>query len=116
MAKSSTAYLERQRHWVRHLESATSNGETLASYAKAQGLKLADVYRWKTRLTARGVWPPASTPSAQSAAFVPVRVSPPACATTQCIVTLPNGVRLEFTGAFDAAQLQSLLASVGALA
>lgn len=116
MTKSSTAYLERQQHWLRHLETATSNGETLASYAKAHGLKLADVYRWKTRLTARGVWPSTVTPVAEPAAFVPVRLSPPACATTQCIVTLPNGVRLEFTGAFDAAQLQSLLASVGALA
>jgi hypothetical protein len=115
MAKTDAAYLERQQHWLQHIEAATASGETLASYAKAQGLKLADVYRWKSRLTARGVWPPAAKPIAPSRAFVPVAMAQGARCTTQCTVTFPNGVRLEFTGAFDAPQLRALFASLGAL-
>jgi hypothetical protein len=113
MAKCDSDYVERQQRWLKHLEAATASGETLASYAKAQGLTLADVYRW---LTARGVWPPMAKCTATPAAFVPVAIARGFESTAQCTVTFPNGVRLAFAGPVDAAQLQTLLASIGALA
>ena len=112
MTKSDSAYEAREQLWLKHLKEATASGETLTSYAKTQGLKLADVYRWKGRLTTRGVWPRA----AKVPAFVPATISTPTSPPTRCAVLFPNGVRLEFSGAFDSAQLQTLFASIGTLA
>ena len=44
---------ERQQHWLDHLKNAEAQDVTLVAYAKANDLKVKDLYQWKTNLAQR---------------------------------------------------------------
>lgn len=111
MNNSGQAISERQQYWLKHLEAADASEQSMAAYATAHDLKLAQLYQWKTRLTARGVWPVSSNPSA----FVPVAKSVSQSGAARCTVTFPNGVRLEVAGRVDAEQLRALFTAASAV-
>jgi hypothetical protein len=106
---SETVITERQQYWLNHIRSADASEGTLVDYAKAQSLKVKDLYQWKTLLVRRGVM---SGKSAQQKAFVAVRESVTA---SKAALVLPNGARLEFSGAVDAETIQSLVTAASSL-
>ena len=112
-AKSIT---ERQQYWLDHLKAAEAQSLTLVSYAKANDLKVKDLYQWKTSLTQRGFWmtptPPKSSKSSKSSGFVAVKAKP---SSAVCSLVLPNGIRLEFQGELSAGLLKDLVSSASAL-
>lgn len=84
---------ERQQYWLDHLNVAEANGISLVDYAKANELKVKDLYQWKTSLTKRGFW------TSSASKFIAVKAKPSSAA---CSMILPNGIRLEFQGALSA--------------
>lgn len=100
---------ERQQFWLDHIQAAEAFNGTLVEYAKVEGLKVKDLYQWKTLLVRRGVM---SGRSAQPKAFVAVRES---TAASMAALLLPNGVRIEFSGAVDAETIQSLVTAASSL-
>ncbi len=109
-AKSIT---ERQQYWLDHLKAAEAQSLTLVSYAKANDLKVKDLYQWKTSLTKRGFWMTSTPPkSSKSSGFVAVKAKP---SSAVCSLVLPNGIRLEFQGELSAALLKDLVSSASAL-
>ena len=81
-------------------------------------LRFRDLYQWKTALGRRGLLPGKREKPAGSS-FVPVKPTsplPPLSAESQCTVTLPNGVRLDFTGALGPESLHDLLQAASRLA
>ncbi len=110
MAKHRTELTKRQRYWLNHIKAADASEGTLVAYAAAHDLKVKDLYQWKTTLSRRGLLPV----KAAKRAFVPVATSPAAPAAS-CSISLPNGVRLQFTGEVDAASVSQILATAHAL-
>jgi len=112
MAKPRQTITKRQQHWLDHIKAADGSEGTLVAYAAAHKLKVKDLYQWKTVLTHRGFLPAKKS----VAAFVPVAASPPNVRNTSCNVTLPNGVRLQFTGELDGAVLREIMTAASRLA
>lgn len=110
MAKRRTEITERQQYWLEHIKAAQASKGTLVAYAAAHDLKVKDLYQWKTALARRGLLPGKSA----KAAFVPVATAPLATQTS-CSISLPNGVRLQFTGDLDAASASKILSAAHSL-
>jgi hypothetical protein len=106
---SEKAITERQQYWLNHIRLADASGGTLVDYANSEGLKVKDLYQWKTLLLRRGV---ISGKADKPKAFVAVRESTPA---SKAALLLPNGVRIEFTGGVDAETIQSLVIAASSL-
>ncbi len=51
---SKAVITERQQYWLDHIRAADAFDGTLVEYAKAEGLKVKDLYQWKTVLIRRG--------------------------------------------------------------
>ncbi len=49
----SDTITERQQYWLNHIQAADKFDGTRVEYAKAEGLKVKDLYQWKTLLTLR---------------------------------------------------------------
>lgn len=45
---------ERQQYWLEHVCAAVNSDHSQAEYARTHGLKVRDLYQWKTLLTRRG--------------------------------------------------------------
>ncbi|MEL6200036.1 MAG: hypothetical protein AAFR09_07520 [Pseudomonadota bacterium] len=119
MPKPKTPLTKRQRYWLRHINAADASGGTLVAYAKAHKLKVRDLYQWKTALGRRGLLRgKRAEPAGKS--FVPVKPAspppPPQRPGAQCTVTLPNGVRLDFSGGLGPESLHDLLQAASRLA
>lgn len=112
MAKSKPAITKRQRYWLNHIKAADASDGSLVAYAAAHQLKVKDLYQWKTALARRGFLPSKRS----EPAFVPVAPAPPAVLGAGCKVTLPNGVRLQFTGNLDASSVRNILTAASRLA
>ena len=110
MAKRRSKITERQQHWLNHINAADASKGSLVAYAAAHDLKVKDLYQWKTALARRGLLPGKSA----KAAFVPV-ATPPAAPPISCSISLPNGVRLQFTGDLDAVSVSQILTAAYAL-
>jgi hypothetical protein len=85
----------RQQFWVDHLRACAALGQSLSSYAAANGLKLGAMYEAKSRLRKRGLWP------VSGARFVRVEpASRPEAHPTPAMyrISLPNGVAVESAG------------------
>lgn len=106
---SEKAITDRQQYWLDHIRSADASDGTLVEYAKAQGLKVKDLYQWKTLLARRGV---IAGKADKPKAFVAVRESVTA---SKAALVLPNGARLEFSGDVDVETIKSLVAAASAL-
>lgn len=48
---------KRQRYWLGHLVACGKGGQRLSEYAATHGLKLSQLYSWKTVLKRRGLLP-----------------------------------------------------------
>ncbi|MFK8018010.1 MAG: hypothetical protein AB8G17_21515 [Gammaproteobacteria bacterium] len=112
MAKSKPATTKRQRYWLNHIKAADASDGSLVAYAETHKLKVKDLYQWKTALARRGVLPSKKSESAFVAVSPPMPITLP----TSCDVTLPNGVRLQFTGNLDASSLRDILTAASRLA
>jgi len=83
------------------VRAAVNSDHSQAEYARTHGLKVKDLYQWKTLLTRRGF----SFDEPMPSGFVSVTSAPPASLT----LVLPNGVRLEAAGVLDEQQIRILL-------
>ena len=76
---------EKQRYWLKHIETAEREGLSPRVYAERHGLRTAQLYYWRSTLRKRGVFETKDEP----AEFVPVRVRD---TRAEVRVHLPNGV------------------------
>ncbi len=97
---------ERQQYWLEHLKSAQDTGSSLGEYAKANDLKVKDLYQWKTSLVKRGFL------VSPGSAFVAVKTKSSSAA---CSLVLPNGIRLEFQGSLSPELVKAMVTSASAL-
>jgi len=111
MARPKKTITKRQQHWLDHLKAAEVSAGTLVAYAAAHKLKVKDLYQWKTALIRRGFLPE----NKPKAAFVPV-ANAPEVPPSGCNVTLPNGVRVQFTGNLDSVSLHEIMTAASRLA
>ncbi|MFK8052508.1 MAG: hypothetical protein AB8F65_06005 [Woeseiaceae bacterium] len=111
MPKSKPLITERQQHWLDHIKAADASDDSLVAYAAAHKLKVKYLYQWKTLLVSRGFLPGKSSKSS----FVPVSTRPAAAPCTSCNITLPNGVRLEFSGELNRTSLGEIITAASAL-
>ena len=112
MARTKKSITKRQQHWLDHLKAAEASTGTLVAYAGAHKLKVKDLYQWKTALTRSGFLPEKKP----KAAFVQVDTAPASVSPTSCNVTLPNGVRVVFTGNLDGVSLREIMTAASRLA
>ncbi|MEM7082611.1 MAG: hypothetical protein AAF465_07740 [Pseudomonadota bacterium] len=112
MARPKKSITKRQQHWLDHINAAEASADTLVVYAATHKLKVKDLYQWKTALTRRGFLPEKKP----KAAFVPVAKVPAKVASTDCSVTLPNGVCVQFTGDLDGVSLREIMTVASRLA
>jgi ribosomal protein L32E len=99
MAK--TKLTERQRFWLKHLESADARKQPLADYARAHKLDAAHLYAYRSRFKRRDQ-KSAASPFVQVAYRAPDAVR----------IELPNGIVLSVTGAVN---LPELITELGRL-
>jgi hypothetical protein len=59
--------------WLGRLHHAADSGQSLGAYAKAHGLRLAELLTWERRLAAAGISVPARPPLSR---FVAVELRP----------------------------------------
>ena len=100
---SENAITERQQYWLKHIRAADRFEGTLVDYAKGEGLKVKDLYQWKTLLARHGV---IAAKVDKPNAFVPVQE---AASTTRVALALPNGARIELSGGIDAETVKFLV-------
>ncbi len=110
MTRSHEPITERQQYWLDHILAADGFNGTLVEYARAEGLKVKDLYQWKTLLARRGFLPGHKKQSA----FVPI-MAPMSATLTSLSLLLPNGVRLQFGGEVDAKSLGDILSAANQL-
>lgn len=100
---------ERQQYWLDQIQAGEAFDGTLVEYASAEGLKVKDLYQWKTLLTRRGF---IAAKADKPKAFVPVHKT---ASSAQAVLVLPNGVRIELTGCIDAGNVKALVAAASDL-
>lgn len=90
MQKPLTA---KQQYWFDHISAAQRNGQSLSAYAEAHQLNIKALYNWRWTFSKRELKQPATQTSF-------VKVLPPSKVANSIqapiIVTLQNGVRLQF--------------------
>ncbi len=112
MPKPKPPITKRQQQWLDHINAADASDDSLVAYAAAHKLKVKDLYQWKTALTRRGFLPEKKPKTA----FVPVATKPATVSPTSCNVTLPNGVRIQFTVELDGVSLREIMTAASRLA
>ena len=105
MAKSKPPITKRQRHWLNHIKAADASDGSLVEYSAAHKLNVTDLYQWKTVLARRGFLPSKKS----EPAFVAVAPAIPTALLANCNVTLPNGVRMQFTAKSNSTTLHDIL-------
>ena len=108
---SKSVITERQQYWLDHVQAAEAFNGTLVEYAKVEGLKVKDLYQWKTILTRRRFL----ACKAKAAAFVPVRKAVSTSKTIRAALVLPNGARIELTGGIDTDNVKTLVLAASEL-
>lgn len=91
MQKPLTA---KQQYWFDHISAAQRNEQSLSTYAAAHQLNIKALYNWRWTFSKREL-----KQSATQTSFVKVVLPPsnvPTSIQPPIIVTLPNGVRLQF--------------------
>ena len=83
-----------------------------SAYAGKQGLKVKDLYQWKTQLIKLGFYQASDT----SLGFVPVKsvvpvVSNAASSLSQCALVFPSGLRFEFHGEVSPGVIREVMIS-----
>ena len=111
---SAAIISERQQYWLEHLRAAEASEDTIAGYARSNDLKPKDLYMWKGILARRGFLNGAASQALKSE-FIEVVPAKAQSVTTQFIVTMPNGVRIECQGDLGGGALSSLVSAVSQL-
>jgi len=133
LSNESKRLTKKQGYWLKHLRESAASGQPLATYAASHGLRPQQLYNWKSRLRAVGVWEPSETvrskrPTMNPAqmrrhnrpgglGFIAARVAP-----TELVpppsglrIRFPNGIVLEVGSAVHAPPDARLLAQLAAL-
>lgn len=82
----------RLQGWLDHVRACEASGQTMAEYAKANGLALKAFYNARTHLIRRGV----IKAKTQGAVFQRVGVVSKLTGALNCRVHFPNGLMMEF--------------------
>jgi len=80
-----------QRYWKKHVMAGLQSGSTMQSYADQQDFNVKTLYDWKYRLTKMGALDNAEL---APAVFQKVHITPTKCSV--CIISLPNGITVEW--------------------
>ncbi len=134
--KAERAITERQRYWLGHVRAADTSEESTVAYARAQGLKVKDLYQWKTKLIQLKLYRPGG--ALTSSSFVPVKAkaaskpdipvsdasagfasvqsvvptaSNAANGLSPCALVFPSGLRFEFGESVSSDVIRSVIAS-----
>ena len=99
-----------QRKWLNHLQCCQARGQSMAAYAKVEGLDLKTLYNWRYRLKKKGVLEDAfldkRLPPAHFQKLVVTRE-------TSCSGAIrlhcPNGRILEFDSGVDPGYVKQLI-------
>ena len=108
---SDTEITERQQYWLDHIRAAEAHEESIAAYARTEGLTPKELYQWNTILTPRGLL----AGKRASTDFVQVMGPPGSRQLPSASLVLPNGVRLEFRGELGVEQVSALVSAASAL-
>ena len=108
MAKA--AITKRQQYWLGHIKAADAGKGTRVEYANTHGLKVKDLYQWKTLLTRRGLLI-SEAPESKSA-FVSIPVTR---MKASCRIVLTNGTQVHFEGDLGVATIRDILVSASSL-
>ena len=96
---------ERQQYWLGHIKAADASGGSCVEYATVHDLDVKHLYQWKTTLRRQGLLPG----TAPTSSFVAVTPSSVSIAPINCILNLPNGIRVQIAGSLDASVLGQIL-------
>ncbi|MDH3695394.1 MAG: hypothetical protein OER96_12580 [Gammaproteobacteria bacterium] len=112
VTKVERVMTERQRYWLEHVRAADASDDSTVAYAHAQGLKVKDLYQWKTQLIKLGFYPASDSPSG----FVPVKSIVPVVANAAkglapCALVFPSGLRFEFDESISPDVIRAVIAS-----
>lgn len=93
----SSTLTDKDRYWLTHLQACYAAGQTLAGYARAHGLAVKSIYRWRRRLLPFLSEATKATPPAfhrvQLTGSTPVLGLP--AKALSLTVQLPNGIACE---------------------
>lgn len=101
-----------QQSWLEHLYAWERSGTSLKAYAERHGLDPRRLYRFKRRLTDKGVY---QAGEALRRRFVQAHVGPLADSAPMWRVRFNNGCVVELVGGSSPASLRELLHTVGTL-
>lgn len=107
---SSEVITERQQYWLDHIQAADAFNGTRVEDAKVEGLKVKELYQWKTILMKRGF-----LAQPEPSAFVAVREAVCSSKPTQAALVLPNGARIELHGGIDTDNVKTLVLAASEL-
>jgi len=96
-----------QRYWKKHVTAALQSGSTLQRYADQQDMKVQTLYDWKYRLNKMGAL---GHDDATPVAFQKVQIAPADDAF--CIISLPNGISIQWSAAASSASLGNMLSQL----
>ncbi len=79
---------KRQQYWLSHVKACQQQNLSVKEYAEQEGLELRTLYQAKSQLVKAGIFPGKKKSKFQK---VTIKAMP-----AHCIITLPNGIRLEW--------------------
>jgi len=120
VTKVERVMTERQRYWLGHVRAADASKESTVAYAGKQGLKVKDLYQWKTKLIQLKLYRPSGALIQSS--FVPVKAKAaskpampvsdtPECSASGATLVFPSGVRFEFDESISPEVIRTVIAS-----
>lgn len=99
-----------QQTWLNHIRRCEARGQTLAAYAKVEGIDLKTLYNWRYRLKKKGVFEDGfSRPAAPTPAFQRIVVAKEAFVRSEIRLRWPNGRVLEFDSGVDPRYVTGLI-------
>ena len=109
---TSKTITERQHYWLNHIRAVDAGSESTVDYAQSHGLKVKDLYQWKTKLIKLGFYDADHSVSE----FVPVKtLAPPvpdlSTGSSQCALVFPSGLRFEFGESISPEVIRAVIAS-----
>ncbi len=101
---------EQQQYWLSHIKTCQQQGLSMKRYAQREGIALNTLYQAKCRMTKAKI-----LPGKKPSIFQRVVVRTVPAVSTDCTITLPNGIRLDWIASSDAQSLALLGAIVDQL-
>lgn len=101
---------KKAHYWARHLATIATEGITTKAYAEREGLSVASLYCWRSRLKADAAGKAAIAGSAKRT-LVPVQIVPSSAPSVTCTLTLGPDVHLELPQLPDPHWLAALVSA-----